>query len=63
MRDGHVQVSLENSASGIARYRIPLTVQNVEGKVLVVNIKEDYSKDVGIERGDEILQVDGEAPL
>lgn len=63
LRDGHVQVSFENTSSGIARYRIPMTVQNVEGKVLVVNIKDELSKNVGIENGDEILQVDGEAPL
>lgn len=58
MQDGHVSLlpqTVENS-----NYLIPLLVQPVEDKALVVDIlDEDVKRAYGIDVGDEVISVDG----
>lgn len=61
-RDGHVQFVINNSASNIMRYKIPINLYFIEGKAVVAAITEEFSKWSGIKQGDEILSVDGTTP-
>ena len=62
LKDGHVQFAIENSASNVSRYRIPIVLASVEDKALVADIDDQLSEYFGISRGDEILSVDGKTP-
>ncbi|MEK6578756.1 MAG: hypothetical protein AABZ55_05975, partial [Bdellovibrionota bacterium] len=59
LKDGHVQIQVENSASGIMRYRIQLGITPIEGKAIVASIGDDLKKNTGINVGDEVTEVDG----
>lgn len=61
-RDGHVQFVIENSASNIMRYKIPISLYFIEGKAIVADVKDDFAKWSGIKQGDEVLSVDGKTP-
>ena len=61
-KDGHVQFLLENSASNISRYKIPVTLVTYENRAIVAAVTKDFSGWSGISQGDEILTVDGKAP-
>ncbi len=60
--DGHVQFVIENSASNIMRYKIPVSLYLMEGKAIVAGITDDFAKWSNLKRGDEILSVDGKTP-
>ncbi len=62
-RDGHVQFRIENSASNIFRYKIPVHLAMIEGKAIVAEITKDLAKWSGISQGDEILSVDGKTAV
>jgi C-terminal processing protease CtpA/Prc len=60
--DGHI--SLEISIQKNDRYVVPLLLTPVENKVLVGALLDDkVGPDYGISIGDEVLEVDGKAPL
>lgn len=61
-RDGHVQFVIENSASNIMRYKIPINLSFIEGKAIVADLKDDFAKWTGIKQGDEVLSIDGKTP-
>ncbi len=63
MRDGHVQVQIDNTASGIARYRIPIFMAPIEGKALIADIKEDMAAFTQFAIGDEVIAIDGKGPF
>jgi hypothetical protein len=63
LKDGHVQISLEQTSSGTSRYLVPIVLTPVEGHVLVGDIAADLKAATGISIGDEVLEVDGKAPL
>ncbi len=63
LQDGHVQFQVENSASNIQRYRIPIVITPVEGKAIVADIDKDLATISGISVGDEILTIDGKTPF
>lgn len=63
LQDGHVHLGPENSSSGIARYRVPILLTPVEHRALVGQIEKALSDSTGIAVGDEILEVDGQAPF
>jgi C-terminal processing protease CtpA/Prc len=58
-----VQISVNNTASGILRYRIPIALQAVEGKALVADITDELKSATGIAVGDEITEIDGKSPF
>ncbi|MGZ3771021.1 MAG: S41 family peptidase [Bdellovibrio sp.] len=60
--DGHVQFVIENSASNIMRYKIPINLYFIEGKAIVAAVDDEFSKWSGIKKGDEVLSVDGKTP-
>ena len=62
LKDGHVQFAIENSASNVSRYVIPIILMDVEGKALVGDVKESLSEFTDIAKGDEIISVDGKTP-
>jgi C-terminal processing protease CtpA/Prc len=62
LKDGHVQFRVENSSSGIVRYKIPISLVSYENKVIVADVTPDFSKWNGIKLGDEIISVDGQSP-
>ena len=63
MQDGHVQFQLENSSSNIRAYTIPIMIQAVEDKAMVMDIDENLSKLVGIAKNHVIVSVDGKTPF
>jgi len=62
LQDGHVQFAIENSASNVGRYIIPMVLTTIEGKAIVGDIEETLGEFSGIEKGDELLSVDGKTP-
>lgn len=62
LQDGHVQIVIENSASGIVRYRVPILITPVENKILIGDIKKELTEYSGMEVGDEVVSIDGKAP-
>lgn len=62
LKDGHVQLSVKNTSSGVSRYSIPVLLTQVEDKILVASVDAALSKEMGIEKGDEVLSVDGKTP-
>ena len=63
LQDGHVQFALENSSSNVRSYTIPIMIQAVEDKAMVMDIDENLTKLVGIEKNDIIVSVDGKTPF
>lgn len=63
LQDGHVQFRVENSASNIRRYSIPIALTAIEDKAIVVSISKELSDFTGIKTGDEITEVDGQSPF
>ncbi len=63
LQDGHVQFQIENTASNIQRYRIPIILTPIEGKAIVADIDKDLTAISGIAVGDEVLMVDGKSPF
>lgn len=62
LKDGHVQFAIENSASNVARYRLPIVLASVEDKAIVGDIDATLAAFSEISKGDEILSVDGKTP-
>lgn len=62
LQDGHVQFKVENSASNIRRYTIPVLLGSIENKAIVVDVNKELSEWSGIKNGDEILTIDGQTP-
>jgi C-terminal processing protease CtpA/Prc len=62
LKDGHVGAQIPNTASGIARYNIPILLVPVEGKTLVGIVDEKLTEYYNIEKGDELLEIDGKTP-
>jgi C-terminal processing protease CtpA/Prc len=63
LRDGHVQIALENSANGILRYKVPVIITPVE-KHAIVAVADPKLKDFeGLVAGTEILEIDGKSPF
>jgi C-terminal processing protease CtpA/Prc len=62
LQDGHVQFAIENSASNVGRYVIPIVLTTVEDKAIVGDIEEKLAAFSEISKGDEILSVDGKTP-
>lgn len=62
LKDGHVGAQIKNSASGISRYSIPIILVPVEGKTLVGVVDEKLTEYYNIEKGDELLEIDGKTP-
>ena len=62
LQDGHVSIRFPLSSTGISRYNIPLFVYPVENTVLVGSVG-DGIKDTKIKVGDEVISVDGKAPM
>lgn len=63
LQDGHVQFQIENTASNIRAYKIPIILTPVEGKAIVADIDKDLAKISGMSVGDEVLLVDGKTPF
>ena len=63
LHDGHVQIKAENSSTNIDRYSVPVFLTPVQGRVLVGDIDKKVSSETHIKIGDEVLAVDGKAPL
>jgi hypothetical protein len=63
LKDGHVQIQIENTSSGISRYKIPIVLTPVAGHVLIGDLSDELKKFTGFSAGDEVLEVDGKAPL
>jgi len=63
LHDGHVQFRVENSASNIRRYSIPIALTSIEDKAIVASITKELSDFSGIKTGDEITEVDGQSPF
>lgn len=60
--DGHVSIS--EGVEPVSSYTVPLIVMPVEDRVLVAAILEPaLSEETGIAVGDELVEVDGRAPL
>jgi len=60
--DGHVSVKAD--VQQIMNYNVPLVIMPVENRVLVDKIMDpELTNQTGIEVGDEILEVDGQAPF
>lgn len=62
LKDGHVGAQIPNTASGISRYNIPIILVPVEGKALVGDIEAALSEYYNIDKGDEIIEIDGKTP-
>lgn len=62
LKDGHVQIGIKNTSTGISRYAIPVLLTQVENSTLVGDIDAALSKAVNIEKGDEVLEVDEQTP-
>ncbi len=63
LKDGHVQIAIENTSTGVSKYSIPLILTPVEGKAMVGNVDPDLAKAFQINYGDEVLEVDGKSPF
>ena len=63
LKDGHVQISIENTTSGIARYNVPIVVTPIEGHAIIGDISESLGAFTGFQKGDEILEIDGKPPM
>lgn len=63
MKDAHVQIVVENTASGISAYRIPIVITPVEGKAIIAGIPDDLKKFTEFSVGDEVVSIDGQAPM
>lgn len=59
LRDGHTNVYFPEALRDEALSRPPITTRLIEDKVLVTNVYDDALKQSGIERGQEVLEVDG----
>ena len=59
LRDGHVQIITPNTASKIARYVLPMMVESIENKAIVVEITKEAGEFSGIQVGDEVVSMDG----
>lgn len=62
LRDGHIQISIENTSTGISVYRIPILLTQIENRTIIGDIAPDLSKELGLQTGDEVLEMDGKAP-
>lgn len=63
LRDGHVQIQVKNTASGVLTYNIPIVLTPVEGKALIGDISKELADYTGFQIGDEVLEVDGKSPF
>lgn len=63
LKDAHVQISIENTTSGISSYKIPIVITPVEGKAIIAGITDDLKKFTKFSIGDEVLSIDGKEPM
>lgn len=63
LHDGHVQIHVINTNSGIASYKMPIVVTPIEGKAIIGDISKEFGDETGLKVGDEILSVDGVSPF
>lgn len=57
-QDGHVSIKFPKRVS----HTIPLTIDLIDGKYIIIDVGDKALKDMGINRGDEVLTIDGQAP-
>lgn len=63
LQDGHVQFSIENSASNVRRYIIPISLDVIEGKGIIGAIDKQLAEYTGLAVGDEVVSIDGVNPI
>lgn len=63
LQDGHVQFRVENSASNIRKYSIPILLSAIEGKAIIGSISKDLSDWTNLKVGDEVVAIDGQSPF
>ncbi len=63
LKDGHVQVAIENTSSGVSRYSVPIIITPIEGKAIVGDVTDDITKAFQINNGDQVLEIDGKDPF
>jgi hypothetical protein len=63
LKDGHVQIRVENTSSGIAAYTLPLLVTPIEHRAIVGDIDPKLAVETGFAVGDEVLEVDGKPTM
>jgi C-terminal processing protease CtpA/Prc len=63
LHDGHVQIHIINTNSGISSYKMPIVVTPLEGKAIIGDISKEFEAETGLKVGDEILSVDGQNPF
>jgi hypothetical protein len=62
LKDGHVQISVENTSSGVMKYSIPVLLTPIEGRAIVGDVAPELAATFEFAIGDEVLAVDGQAP-
>ena len=63
LKDGHVQISIENTAAGVSKFSVPIVLTPIEGKAIVGSIDPELAKSYMMSNGDEVLEVDGKGPF
>lgn len=63
LQDGHVQFTIENSASNVRRYFIPIALDYIEGKGIIGSIDKQLAEFTGLAVGDEVISIDGTHPV
>ncbi len=63
LKDGHVQISVENTATGVSKYSVPIVLTPIEGKAIVGDVDAELAKSFQISNGDEVLTVDEKSPF
>lgn len=63
LKDGHVQFTIENSASNIRRYIIPISLDVIEGKGVIGGIDKQLAEYTGLQVGDVVTSIDGVDPI
>jgi peptidase S41-like protein len=63
LQDGHVTLRPGPRSDPVVAYAIGLDLQAVQDKALIFGLFDSSLADLGIERGDEVVSVDGVSPL
>lgn len=61
LKDGHVQIVVSNTGSGVAAYTVPIVVSPIQGRAIVADVEKDLAKTFNIAVGDEVVSVDDKA--
>jgi C-terminal processing protease CtpA/Prc len=63
LKDGHVQIRIQNTASGISRFKIPMVLTPLEGKAIIGDISKELSESTTLKVGDEVVSIDNQSPF